>query len=261
MLFTEDKLLIHFSTDRICTYVLKENALTLLRTESVTFVDTTVTEAMMDQIDQYFATLPNYAGEINNERVRIYATGIFQEIAQDEKIELVNQVFVNHGLYFNIVAPDLEQFYLESSSSNDGSHNVIAGIVHQEFRKVVVCGSFQQHLDDIGEVMSILEQRNITVLSPWTTKIVPETLGTDFILLEGQEPLKNKRDAWTHKYIHMKKFRQSDAIIICNPDGTVGKGTMFEFGYMVAHAKRIIFTERPTELSIPFPYEIGLNFK
>ena len=109
--------------------------------------------------------------------------------------------------------------------------------------------------------MDILQKRNISVLSPWTTKIVPETLGTDFILLEGQEPLKNKRDAWKHKLIHMNKFRHSDAIIVCNPDGYVGRGTMFEFGFMVAISKRIIFTERPIDLSIPFPYEVGLNFE
>ena len=78
--------------------------------------------------------------------------------------------------------------------------------------------------------------------------------------LEGQEPLKNERDAWSHKYIHMDKFRKSDAIIICDPDGSIGLGTMFEFGFMTALSKRIIFIEKPVELSIPFPYEIGLNF-
>ena len=59
----------------------------------------------------------------------------------------------------------------------------------------------------------------------------------------------------------MDKFRRADAIIVCNPDGLIGKGTMFEFGFMVALSKRIIFTEQPKDLSIPFPYEIGLNFK
>ena len=134
------------------------------------------------------------------------------------------------------------------------------GLIRQEFRKVVICGSFQQHLKEIGNIMEILQKRQIVVLSPWTTKIVPETLGTNFILLEGQEPLKNERDAWKHKYEHMEKFRQSDAIIICNPDGQIGQGTIFEFGFMVANHKRIIFTENPKNLSIPFPYEVGLNF-
>ena len=170
-------------------------------------------------------------------------------------------VYVDYGLYFNIIPPGLEQFYKEKSKAILGSQNIVQGLVLQEFRGVVICGSFQQHLELIGQVMDILQKRNISVLSPWTTKIVPETLGTDFILLEGQEPLKNKRDAWKHKLIHMNKFRHSDAIIVCNPDGYVGRGTMFEFGFMVAISKRIIFTERPIDLSIPFPYEVGLNFE
>ena len=35
---------------------------------------------------------------------------------------------------------------------------------------------------------------------------------------------------------------------------------VFEFGFMVAYSKRIIFTNKPKDLSISFPYEIGLNF-
>lgn len=168
---------------------------------------------------------------------------------------------MNYGLYFNIVQSDLEQFYKKKSEDIFGTQDIVQGLILQEFRRVVICGSFQQHLEPIGQVMDILQKRNISVLSPWTTKIVPETLGTDFILLGGQEPLKNKRDAWKHKLIHMNKFRQSDAIIVCNPDGYIGRGTMFEFGFMVAISKRIIFTERPINLTIPFPYEVGLNFR
>lgn len=114
-------------------------------------------------------------------------------------------------------------------------------------------------MQEIGNIIEILNKRNIQVLSPWTMDIVPESLGTDFILLEGQE-LVNERDAWRHKYDHMNKFKKADAIIVCNPEGRIGKGTMFEFGFMVAYSKRIIFTNEPKDLSISFPYEIGLNF-
>jgi len=66
---------------------------------------------------------------------------------------------------------------------------------------------------------------------------------------------------WTaDKYDHMNKFIKADAIIVCNPDGIIGKGTMFEFGFMIAHSKRIIFTNEPKGLTISFPYEVGLNF-
>ena len=58
----------------------------------------------------------------------------------------------------------------------------------------------------------------------------------------------------------MNKFKKADAIIVCNPHGIVGKGTMFEFGFMIANYKRIIFTEEPTNILIVFPYEVDLNF-
>ena len=136
---------------------------------------------------------------------------------------------------------------------------MIKGLFEQEFRKVVICGSFQQHIEDMGNIINSLEKHNIQVLSPWTMNVVPETLGTDFILLEGQE-LFNKRDSWRHKYDHMNKFKKADAIIVCNPNGIIGKGTMFEFGFMIAYSKRIIFTNEPNGLSVLFPYEVGLNF-
>ncbi len=50
------------------------------------------------------------------------------------------------------------------------------------------------------------------------------------------------------------------SVLLRGPSGIVGKGTMFEFGFMIANSKRIIFTTKPTGLTIKFPYEIGLNF-
>jgi len=260
MLVAKDKVLVHFNTNEISVYSLEDNTLKMLSKERVTFEESSVTEILLEKIDKFLNSLEERAGVVNNERIRLYATGIFQKFAQLDQTRLIIHIYVNYGLYFNIVQPELEQFYLEKSMSIYGYKNIMEGLIHQEFRKVVVCGSFQQHLKDIGDVMTVLHKHNITVLSPWTTKVVPKTLGTDFILLEGQEPLKNKRDAWRHKYEHMDKFRQSDAIIVCNPDGLIGEGTMFEFGFMVSISKRIIFTERPKDLTILFPYEVGLNF-
>ena len=216
-------------------------------------------EKLLIGCENFLKSLNNYTDKINNEFVRIYATGIFQTLTLKEQNRLIIHIYINWGLFFNIIKPDLERFYMEKSLER-GLEGMINGLVIQEFRKVVICGSFQQHLKEIDDIMNLLGIYNVKVLSPWTTKVVPETLGTDFILLEGQEPLKNERDAWRHKYEHMDKFRHADAIIVCNPKGVVGKGTMFEFGFMIAHSKRIIFTERPKDLSIPFPYEIGLNF-
>ena len=246
MLVTEDKILVHFDTNDVSTYVLKDTMLNMLNKECFVLEEKVVNDILLASIDKILDDLEKLVGQTNNERIRLYATGMFQKFTEVEQTKLIIHIYVNYGLYLNIVKPDLEEFYLEKSSLY-GAKDIIKGLVHQEFRKVVVCGSFQQHLKEIGEVMNLLYEHDTQVLSPWTTKIVPETLGTNFILLEGQEPLKNERDAWKHKYEHMDKFRQSDAIIVCNPDGLVGKGTMFEFGFMVALSKRIIFTERPKE--------------
>lgn len=113
-------------------------------------------------------------------------------------------------------------------------------------------------MTEICQLMDKLNQHNIEILSPWTKDVVKETLGIDFILLEGQT-LENERDLWRHKYDHMNKFIKADAIIVCNPNGIIGKGTMFEFGFVTAFNKRIIFTNEPKDISIMFPYEIGLN--
>ena len=259
MLDMREKTLVHFDTNHICVYDLKDNSLNLLERKCVNLNTYSDFEQLLSYIDIFLGDLEKSIGELSNERTRIYATGLFQSLTPEEKNRLIINVFVNYGIYFYIVPADLEQFYQEKSLAY-GGNDIVEGLVHQEFRKVVICGSFQQHLKEIGSVMDLLQERDVTVLSPWTTKIVPETLGTDFILLEGQTPLKNERDAWRHKYEHMDKFRQSDAVIVCNPDGEVGKGTMFEFGFLVAISKRIIFTERPKDLSLPFPFEVGLNF-
>lgn len=253
-----EKILVHLSTNEMNIYSLKNGTLSFLKAETIDFTDRKNGELPVEKIGYAFKILSDTVGEIDNERIRIYATGCFQKYTREEKTKLVIEVFVLYGVYFNIVEPDLEDFYIKRGEGTQGCESLMEGLVKQEFRKVVICGSFQQHLDDIGTIMDSLQKRNVEVLSPWTTKIVPETIGTDFILLEGQEPLRNKRDAWKHKFEHMEKFQRSDAIIICNPDKIVGIGTMFEFGYMVAYSKRIIFLEKPVDL-IPFPYEVGLN--
>lgn len=255
----DSKIFIHFDTNETSIYQLKEDSIMLIKKERIFFNETLINDELFKKIDSFIKGLEKIAGNVNNEIVRLYATGVFQEFSEAEQMQLIIHVFVNSGLYFNIIKPDLEQFYIEKSLKIGRKRNVIEGLVQQEFRKVVICGSFQQNMQEIGNIIDILNRRNIQVLSPWTMDIVPESVGTDFILLEGQE-LVNERDAWRHKYDHMNKFKKADAIIVCNPDGRIGKGTMFEFGFMVAYAKRVIFTNEPKDLSITFPYEVGLNF-
>lgn len=262
MFVSDEKVLIHFDTSEISAYILKNDVLKVLNKESISFNGEAVTEILLEQIDKYLNSLEKYVGKVNNERVRLYATGLFQNFKQSDQTKLIIHCFIEHGLYFNIIKPELEQFYLEKSISKYGSKNIMKGLICQEFKNVVICGSFEYSLKYIDKVITILKKRNINVLSPQSTNVKPKTIGSDFILFDYQDDLKNERDTWKYKYEHMDKCRESDAIIICNPNGIIGsEGTIFEFGFMVAYSKRIIFTEKPKDLSVIFPYEIGLNFK
>ena len=260
MLKNNEKILIHFDTNDVIIYKLVNGNLTLLEHKQVFFNETLVNEELFKKVNIVLQDVNNKYQELNIKNIRLYATGIFQEFSKEEQQQLIIYVYVMFGLCFNIIKPDLEKFYFEKSFELTGKKDLFTGLNDQEFRKVVVCGSFQQNMKEIGSLMDTLNKKNIKVLSPWTQEIVPETVGTDFVLLQGQE-LVNARDSWRHKYDHMNKFTKSDAIIICNPNGIVGKGTLFEFGFMIAHGKRIIFTEEPKNLTISFPYEVGLNFE
>jgi len=250
---------VHFNTNEVLVYKSINQSMKLIEKQQLFINETLVNEELYRKIDNFLLELQKRIENFDNKHVRLLATGIFQEFSIEEKKQLVIHVYVSSGLYFNIIEPDLEKFYLEKSFETTEKKELITGMIKQEFRKVVICGSFQKNIKEISSLMNKFEKNNIDVLSPWTQELVEESIGTDFILLKGQE-LFNERDAWRHKFDHMNKFAKADAIIVCNPDGIVGKGTMFEFGFMVAYSKRIIFINEPKDLSILFPYEIGLNF-
>ena len=259
MAFTENKLLVLFDTNTVSIYDIKDGILKMLYEENITFERSFIADEKFQNIDGIFDDLKKYTDMINNQYVRLYAIGIFQALGRTEAAGLINHIYVYYGLYFNIIQPDLERFYLEKSVLVNGRESVIAGLVHQEFRDVVVCGSFKHAIKEIDDIIKIMYSQNINVLSPTTTRLRPETLGSKFVLFEGQE-LINERDAWRHQYKHISQFIKADAIVVCNPNGVVGKGALFELGYLVAISKRIIFMEEPKDLTFFFPYEVGLNF-
>lgn len=259
MAFLKDRILIHFNTSYIKVYEFTNKILQTKYEMNRMISVEGLKSGIFTQIDEFFHELKEYTNSINNEYVRLYATGVYQTLDSKSAIQLINHIFIYYGLYFNIVQPDLEKFYLEQSMKIYGSPSLVEGIISQEFRNVVVCGSFKHSIKEIEDTIKILKNQNITVLSPTTTKLRPETLGSNFVLFEGQE-LMNERDAWRHQYWHISQFSASDAVIICAPNGKVGNGALFELGYLVAISKRIIFTEKPQNLSVIFPYEVGLDF-
>ncbi|MEV6397360.1 hypothetical protein AB0M39_21745 [Streptomyces sp. NPDC051907] len=233
--------------------------LKLLKRGRLAFGDSRAHEVLAGRVGDFCAGLTEFNEVVDNKTTRLYATGAFQRLPQPEAAALVNSLYVDTGLYFNIVGPELERFYLETGMSACGSNGMMEGLIRREFRNAVVCGSFQQSLGYIEDTIACLRESGTVVLSPRSTKIKPETAGTDFILFDYQDLLKNERDTWRHKYVHMDAFRQADAVVVCNPGGLVGNGTIFELGFMSALSKRVVFTEEPLGVSVLFPCEVGLE--
>lgn len=199
----KNKRFVHFGTNKITIYEVQNKQIIKIKEDVLYFNETLVNNELYNKIDKYLYNL-NKENTFNTKNLRLCATGIFQEFSLNEQIQLTIHIFVKHGIYFNIINKELEQFYLNQKIDNKKVSNIIEGIWKQEFRKVVICGSFQKNMVEICKLMDKLKQHNVEILSPWTKDVVQETIGTDFILLEGQ-------------------------------------------------------TNEPKDISIMFPYEIGLN--
>ncbi|MFJ5819326.1 nucleoside 2-deoxyribosyltransferase [Streptomyces sp. NPDC093108] len=256
---SEGRILVHFGSERVSVHRHQGGALHLLTKDPLPFAAGLDGEALAERVGEFCAGLTQYAEAVEYKTTRVHATGIFQQLPQPEAAALVNSVYVDTGLFFNIVGADLERFYWDTAMSACGSEEMVDGLVRREFRTAVVCGSFQQSLGPIEATVARLRASGTEVLSPRSTRIKPETEGTDFILLDYQDRLKNHRDTWRHKYVHMDAFRQADAVVVCNPGGRVGSGTVFELGFMSALGKRVIFTEEPRGVSVSFPCEVGMG--
>ncbi|MEU5159638.1 nucleoside 2-deoxyribosyltransferase [Streptomyces sp. NPDC020875] len=254
-----DRVLVHFDSERVSVFHSRSGELELLKRERIAFGGTLAPDVLAERVGEFCSGLNEFHDVVDNRGTRLYATGAFQQLSQPDAATLVNSVYVDTGLYFNIVASELQRFYLETGMSACGSDDMVEGVIRQEFRNAVVCGSFQQSLEYIEDTVARLRGSGADVLSPLSTRIKPETVGTDFILFDYQDLLKNERDTWRHKCVHMDAFREADAVIVCNPGGLVGKGTIFELGFMAALSKRVIFTEEPRGVSVFFPCEVGLG--
>lgn len=131
--------------------------------------------------------------------------------------------------------------------------NLIDGVVRQEFRSVVLSGSFRKHLEYIVGVRNSLVKKGVNVLSPRFTD--PTNPGEEFVVFTGEEglsPLELERH-------HLDSIDKSDALIVCDPDGYVGASALIEIGYAQALGKRIIFIEKPEEFMLNIlPAQIGL---
>ncbi len=144
-----------------------------------------------------------------------------------------------------------EQYEIETIIPSNS--NLVNGVIRQEFRCVTISGSFRKHLDYILEIKKQLEQKGTEVLSPRFTK--PKNSGEKFVVYTGEEglvPLELERH-------HLKSISESDALIVCDPEGYVGASALLEIGFANAISKRIIFVEKPEEFMLnTLPAEVGL---
>ena len=145
----------------------------------------------------------------------------------------------------------VEKFQVEKLVPSDS--NMIDGAIKQEYRSVVLTGSYRKYWSYISKVKQNLLENGVKVLSPRYDTI--KNPGADFIEFEGEE---NMSPLEIMRY-HLSMIGSSDALIVCDVDGYVGASTLMEIGYAHGIDKRIIFTEKPEEYSLQIvPAEIGL---
>ena len=145
----------------------------------------------------------------------------------------------------------VEKFQVEKLVPSDS--NMIDGAIKQEYRSVVLTGSYRKYWSYISKVKQNLLENGVKVLSPRYDTI--KNPGADLIEFEGEE---NMSPLEIMRY-HLSMIGSSDALIVCDVDGYVGASTLMEIGYAHGIGKRIIFTEKPEEYSLQImPAEIGL---
>lgn len=131
--------------------------------------------------------------------------------------------------------------------------NLIDGVVHKEFRKVTISGSFRKHLKNILALKNYFERLEIKVLSPRFKDI--SSIKKGFVIFKEE---KNYSPFELENY-HLRSIIDSDALIVCDPEGYVGVSATFEIGFASALKKRIIFTEEPKEFILRLiPAEYGI---
>lgn len=145
----------------------------------------------------------------------------------------------------------IEHFNVEIVIPSDS--NMIDGVVKQEFRSVVISGSYRKHLDEIAELKEEFETKSITVLSPRFNN--PTNRGDDFIVFDEEEGM----SLLEIERFHLNAIDKCDALVVCNPNGYIGASAQMEIGFAFANNKRVILTEQPSEkILLTMPLEVGL---
>ena len=84
MITADDRIYIHFNTNDVNVYQVKENSIILLKNVQLFFNETLVNDELLKKIDNFLNNLEKMVGVVSNKRIRLYATGIFQELRKNK---------------------------------------------------------------------------------------------------------------------------------------------------------------------------------
>lgn len=102
---------------------------------------------------------------------------------------------------------------------------------------VVICGSFNRHLEHIAELITELKKLGVTVISPKNTEIIGSENG--FMLFKNDKII--NRCTWSVEASHLKAIDECDYVIFCDFDNYLGSKTSLEIGYTKKCGKPILF--------------------
>lgn len=109
----------------------------------------------------------------------------------------------------------------------------------------VISGSFRKSFPEIKKLIELFRKLDVNVLSPEDTQVVSIEKG--FARLAYERPDASPLELENN---HLKAIAKANFLFICNPDGIVGKSTVFEIGYALALRKPIYSLQPIT--NIPF---------
>ena len=114
-------------------------------------------------------------------------------------------------------------------------------------KTVSIIGSFRKpnHYAKIVEIINMLRQKGIKVLSPEGTNVVDSV--DNFVVFSSDNP--NLTPAQIEEET-IKKIFDSDIVYVCDVDGYVGNTTSYEIGRCEVKGKEIYFMEYPEDFSM-----------
>lgn len=188
---------------------------------------------------------------------------IFSKISLEELKEMMprNPEWMGGARACSAIAQAIMKHYMVDIVIPSDS-NLIDGVNVQEAKNVVICGSFNKHLNQIERLIQKLKDNGISVLSPRSTEVIGSE--EDFILFK--DDVVENHNTWSVEELHLKAIDQCDFVIACNFENYIGISTTFELEHAYRVNKKIVFIE-DNEIAdsfgkrinvYPMPCEVGI---